>query len=1260
MLNLGVGALAEAIASSLLSALQGRIAPGMLGSSEGKALRRAAGRAVHGHERAAQLSAEIDFIHKPGVADELLGVAVGADPRGWPICTEQWTKLFGEGPADAGMAFIASLAHELGVELRKDAALAATASILGVRETLAGLARIEAAVSSARHEDEGDAFPGLRPFRAADRHFFVGRDDEIDRLVSMLGETWARGGRILVTGASGVGKSSFIGAGIVPVMEAQGHWAVAASIAPDLQSVEQIRQEALVAVAEGKRLLLIIDQAERLLASRDGFTGVGEGLMGSPTSALFIVRKEFVGDALDRIGSDAICFPLLALARDQLVEVIAEPARRAGLRIKPSLAARIANDAGSGSALPLLADTMARLQEVARKTGTTEITTVMYDLTGRVAMSIEVAAEAALLRLLEAQSTEDEVLASLLELVTVEPDRPAMGRSRLLSEFSPSQRRVLDEFVEARLLTVDGFSVVPAHDTLLESWRRLRDAIVAHRTDLEFDDELTRRAKYWTRRGQSAVELLSGSLLHAATRRMLARADNVDPLVRHFVQCSIDAERRASAEIAREIVRENRHVHPDLLLALARALTDEHSSPEADDLLRYAVWRQDWDAEELLVPRGTDRAWVAPGARYVLTAETPVASEGAARAAISRDWVRAWDPQSGRECFSEPSGHAQSGRWRSLLFSPDGRYVLACQDGIAKIWDALTKLELSELELSETKQPGLRPPTAFYFNGHTAMAVSAQGELLVWSGSEVVRVVAKGIPSAGAVFSPDGRRIAVAAGSTVPYERPSGSTSSSLSFVPAGGLRILDALTGTTVARTEELPGHGDWHIAFTEDSGRVIASSLEDPATVATWDLDSDQWKLGCPADVAIISPVFSVRNGLRWCPPDRSRDRLGVVSEIISGRALLRVRASAAGFCPDGRLMAVDVRTRPLEPSNKELDIRWLPLEARAAEVLRAPGEIERVLALSDGRVATLGPDGHGARRQFAISSTSRDSFSQASLLSSDGITDVSGDGRLALIGRQAEVVLQELARGDIVRRWHLHSETVRAVALSFGAERYAIAYRDLVITGNTADERSAESFRHPSGMIDYLGFSADGQRLAAVCKVSVGPDGPIIAWDVTTHETVCSASSMPPKWTCASFAGDGRTLAVGCADGTLHILRLDLHIDEDPYSSNFQHKQETGMDAVALSRDGRFAAGASGQWVRVWDLAARRQLLAAAHAGRVVSMDFAADCSSIVTSTAGGEIWTWHLPWKEMQVRDTHARALTDEERAHWGLRQLDLSR
>lgn len=240
-------------------------------------------------------------------------------------------------------------------------------------------------------------YRGLQAFTAADAEagLFVGRDWEVQRLRDMV-KTQPLA---MVTGPSGVGKSSLVAAGLQPALEDEG-WAVATfrpgaspyeSVArallhlehpdttPALEQLDRrtasLRSDGFWKVAErlavltGKRLLLIGDQFEEVFSGGPDAQERLELLrhlfppadtLPSPNVRLVCtLRADFLPDLLELpdVGSrfQDRQLNVSPLDEDALTTVIVEPARRAGVAFTAGLAEAIANEASkSAGSLPLL------------------------------------------------------------------------------------------------------------------------------------------------------------------------------------------------------------------------------------------------------------------------------------------------------------------------------------------------------------------------------------------------------------------------------------------------------------------------------------------------------------------------------------------------------------------------------------------------------------------------------------------------------------------------------------------------------------------------------------------------------------------------------------------------------------------------------------------------------------------------------------------------------------------------------------------
>jgi WD40 repeat protein len=107
--------------------------------------------------------------------------------------------------------------------------------------------------------------------------------------------------------------------------------------------------------------------------------------------------------------------------------------------------------------------------------------------------------------------------------------------------------------------------------------------------------------------------------------------------------------------------------------------------------------------------------------------------------------------------------------------------------------------------------------------------------------------------------------------------------------------------------------------------------------------------------------------------------------------------------------------------------------------------------------------------------------------------------------------------------------------------------------------------------------VAFPPDGKRL-----ISAGVDGVVRAWDVESAKVAMELSGPGSPVLSLAAAPDGKLLAVGRLDGSLHLRNLE---DGKPVLST-PARPGLPLHALAFSADGRMLFGAAGALVRRWD--------------------------------------------------------------------------
>ncbi|MCO1659186.1 nSTAND1 domain-containing NTPase [Pseudonocardia humida] len=461
-------------------------------------------------------------------------------------------------------------------------------------------------------------FPGLASFTADDAAVFFGREHETQRLVDLLHPTLQHGpGRfVAILGPSGSGKSSLLHAGLLPrLARPPGRWVLLPSLLPGRHPVRNLAAclarafatrglprpvpelaellgrgpSVLVELAEElaeidsddhrpSDVLMVIDQAEELVTrsgarEQESFLALLRGALSATGSiwAVATMRSEFLTSRPERAGlAEAIDDTLIIepLGRSRLAEVIARPAKRAGLELAPGLVERLVEDTAGGDALPLLAYTLRELCQRAHPHG--RITIEDYTAIGGVVGALQHRADR-LTNELTRRGYGGRVVPTLAQLAAVTGDDEPTRRGVRRSELTTDELMIVDAFVDARLLTStradadpaeEGISgelasagepaVEVAHEALLRQWPPLRRAIEADRAGLRLRADLERLAADWQHSRRDESYLLHGSRLAALDEWANQRPNSVGPIEREYLQASRSRAAREHARLHEE------------------------------------------------------------------------------------------------------------------------------------------------------------------------------------------------------------------------------------------------------------------------------------------------------------------------------------------------------------------------------------------------------------------------------------------------------------------------------------------------------------------------------------------------------------------------------------------------------------------------------------------------------------------------------------------------------------------------------------
>jgi hypothetical protein len=430
-------------------------------------------------------------------------------------------------------------------------------------------------------------FPGLAAFSREDAADYFGRRAELDALVEQL-RTRAL---VPIVGPSGIGKSSFVRAALLPRLDEAGRWialalrpgaspfdSLAAALAlPDRPAAviaESLRRFpdslslvlADVARHHDARVLLFLDQFEEAFTlAADPAAAVAfcdclaraAAAASEPWRIVLTVRDDFLGrlaaaPAMRPHLGAVMLLPPLSLA--DLRAAVAGPLAHAEYEADaPDLIERIVGDvAGQPACLPLLQFTCRALWE-RRDTQARRILTAEYEAMGGASGALAAHADDFMAKL---APDEDRLVRALL-LALVHPDgtRQPRRRAELLDGVPAASRdiadRLLDRLLDHRLLVAardaehDTAMIEIAHEALATAWPRL-----AHWLDETYEErvlvaDLEQASQLWQRHGRREDDTWAGVALADAVRKVSAWNISLPSTSRAFLDAGVQRDRRA-------------------------------------------------------------------------------------------------------------------------------------------------------------------------------------------------------------------------------------------------------------------------------------------------------------------------------------------------------------------------------------------------------------------------------------------------------------------------------------------------------------------------------------------------------------------------------------------------------------------------------------------------------------------------------------------------------------------------------------------
>jgi WD40 repeat protein len=519
----------------------------------------------------------------------------------------------------------------------------------------------------------------------------------------------------------------------------------------------------------------------------------------------------------------------------------------------------------------------------------------------------------------------------------------------------------------------------------------------------------------------------------------------------------------------------------------------------------------------------------------------------------------------------------------SVAFSPDGN-VLATAGGDSKIkvWDAYTGELRLDISTFVTK-------VAFSPDG-TCLAIVAGRKLIMYDAmtGKIILELDSDNPLICLAFSKDGKLLATGD--------------------EKGILTFRDSVTGEI---QREIEAHKDMirDIAFTPDGTRIVTGS--DDTIARLWNISTGEPMMSFSGHELEIYGVAISPDGMRLATV--GRDRTARTWDISTGKQVMTFRGhtdtlTSVAFNTDGSRIATASYDWSAKLWDASSGVTILTLSGHFGSILSLDisADGSKLVTASEDQTVRVWDIAHG---EEVLTLTLLNDLPQIAF-SPDGLC-------LAASCDQNAVKIWDVRSGRVVHSLIGHIDEIYDIDFSHDGKRLVTCSNDMsAIVWDTQHGRYLFSI---AGVSYSIVFKPDGSRLA-----SAGRDGSVKEWDSTSGnllQTFCEDSDK--LYFKVVYSTDGTMLAA-CGQGpTFIVWNTETH-----HKILEKHGDNRRVRCIAFSPDQpQLATGGDSGKIIIWSLPTRKEVrVLTGHFGLISSLSYSPDGKYLASASWDRTVKLW----------------------------------